>query len=293
MLLLWLGWWLRRAVDRELIQLERLQMALGRRAATDLTPLDTAAPSREVEQLAQAINQLMSRIERGVQAQREFTGNVAHELRTPQAGIRALAEYGLAQTDPQVWQAQLRSIATSQERASRLVDQLLTLALADEARDSLVLGAVSVDEIARATLLDHLPRADALGVDLGGDGLDQSVQAIGHVALLEGALSNLIDNALRYGRPGDGSPHEVTVEVRRDGDAVLRSVTDNGPGIEGSHRDELVQRWAQGRTGMELGEGSGLGLAIVSRYAELLGAQLTLGVGAGGRGLCATLRLRA
>lgn len=291
-LLLWLGWWLRRSLDHELLHLKRLQTALYRRNSNDLTPLNTTAPSLEIERLAQAINQLMVRIARGVQAQREFAGNVAHELRTPLAGIRALAEYGLAQADPDVWKAQLGKIATSQERAGRLVDQLLALALADEARDSLLPGPVWLDEIVRNTLLSYLPRADSQGVDLGATGLDHPLEAIGHVVLIEGALTNLIDNALRYGRPGDNSRHAVTVALCSEGDAVLMSVSDNGPGIAGPLRERLFQRWAQGGAGVERGEGAGLGLAIVSRYAALLGGKLTLDTAAGGRGLCATLRLR-
>ena len=68
-------------------------------------------------------------------------------LRTPLAAIRALAEYGLNHADPKVWRAQLARIAASEERASRLVEQLLALALADEARDSLVLVPVRIDEL--------------------------------------------------------------------------------------------------------------------------------------------------
>lgn len=293
LLILWLGWWVYRSVGQEMAPLERLQAALERRDSNDLTPLDAAAPSREVERLALTINDLMLRIGRGVQAQREFTGNVAHELRTPLAGIRALAEYGLAQSDPQQWLAQLRRIAASQERASRLVDQLLALALADEARDSLALVPVRVDEIARNTVLGQLARADAQGVDLGGVGLDEPVAALGSAVLIEGALTNLIDNALRYGRPADDSRPSVTVSVRRDGDAVLLSVTDNGPGIDAAQRDRLLRRWAQGHAGVARGEGAGLGLSIVSRYAVLLGGSLALDAGAQGRGLSAVLRMRA
>lgn len=291
-LILLLGWWLYRTVGRELAPLERLQAALDRRASTDLSPLASVAPSREVERLAQAINELMLRIGRGVQAQREFAGNVAHELRTPLAGIRALAEYGLSQADPNVWREQLRSIATSQERASHLVDQLLALALADEARDSLALVPVRIDEIARGTVLAHLPRADAQGVDLGGVGLDQPLLAIGNAVLLEGALNNLIDNALRHGCLGGSAEPAVTVEVRRLDDTVSVSVVDNGLGIDDALRDRLLQRWVQGQPGAARG-GAGLGLSIVARYAAMLGGTLHLSTSQGGRGLCATLSLKS
>jgi two-component system sensor histidine kinase TctE len=235
----------------------------------------------------------MARIDQGVKAQREFAGNVAHELRTPLAGIRALAEYGLAQKDPTVWQAQLRRIEASQGRASRLVDQLLALALADEARDSLPLEPVELDELVHSCVLTFLPRADAAGVDLGAVGLDAPMPVLGRIELLEGLVNNLIDNALRYGRPTDGTPARLTVELSHDaaGDVVL-SVVDNGPGMEPQQRDQMLRRWAQGEAGQRLGEGAGLGLAIVNRYAMLLRGHFALAQAAGGTGLRASVTLR-
>ncbi len=292
-LLLCLGWWLYRAIGRELAEFETLQKGLERRDSSDLSPLDTDASSREVERVARAVNELMLRVDRGVQAQREFAGNVAHELRTPLAGIRALAEYGLAQSDPQVWRTQLANIAASQVRASRLIDQLLALALADEARESVTLAPVAVNNIARNVLLSYLQRADAQGVDLGAIGLDQAVVALGDAALLEGALNNLIDNALRYGKPGDASRQSITVKVAQQGDVVLISVTDNGPGIDDALRERLLSRWARGQAGAQYKSGAGLGLAIVARYAVLLGGTLILDTTTGGAGLSATLSLQA
>jgi two-component system sensor histidine kinase TctE len=290
--LLLIGTWLRRSIGRELEPLGRLQQALAQRDSTDLTPVNVQAESRDVEHLTQTVNALMKRIQGGLRAQREFAGNVAHELRTPLAGIRALADYGLAQKDPAVWQAQLRSVASSQERASRLVDQLLALALADEASDSVVLAPMMIDEVVHHTVLAFLPRADAAGVDLGAVGLEQPVWAMASRELLEGLLNNLIDNALRYGRPTGGEMPRVTVELRVGLNDVVLSVTDNGPGMDMQHRDLLLMRWAQGAAGVKLGEGAGLGLAIVSRYADLLQGRLELASGADGRGLSASVRLK-
>jgi len=126
-------------------------------------------------------------------------------------------------------------------------------------------------------------------VDLGAVGLDSPVQAQGSVALLEGLLNNLIDNALRYGRPPDGALPRVTVELRREAHEVELSVSDNGPGMALTHREVLLRRWAQGEAGVKLGEGAGLGLAIVARYAALLGGRLELGTAAEGSGLRASL----
>ncbi|MBU2287363.1 MAG: HAMP domain-containing histidine kinase, partial [Gammaproteobacteria bacterium] len=195
-----------------------------------------------------------------------FAGNVAHELRTPLAGIRALADYGLTHREPAVWREQLERIAASQTRASHLVDQLLGLALADESRAGLRCELLRLDEIAQQAVLRHLASADAKGVDLGASGLDQPVSVRGDGALIEGILDNLIDNALRYGG------RTVTVDMA----GSTLSVVDDGPGIPAAELGDWLQRWAQGPAGRQLGQGAGLGLAIVTRYAQLLGAELSL-----------------
>lgn len=297
LLLVVLALWLRRAIQRELQPLAQFQRALDRRDARDLTPMPVEASTRDLQRLGGAVNDLLERVAQGVQAQHEFAGNVAHELRTPLAGIRALASYGLAQKDPAVWREQLAGIVQSEARASHLVDQLLALALADEARGAMPLQAVALDQLVHDTVLRFLPRADAAGVDLGALGLEQSVVVQGQPLLFEGVLGNLIDNALRYGAPAAGQTPRVTVALACEGQGpdacVVLSVVDNGPGIPAPQRQQLQQRWVQGREGERLGQGAGLGLGIVARYAELLGARLELGPGPDGQGLSARLVLPA
>lgn len=283
-LLMLLAWWLRRAISTDLHPLSSLQRALGQRDTHDLAPVAVQASTRDLQQLGGAINSLMSRIEAGVQAQREFAGNVAHELRTPLAGIRALAEYGLAQSNPQVWQQQLKAVSASEGRASHMVEQLLALALADETRDSLRLVPVTLDVLVRRVVLQAMPRADALGVDLGARGIDEPVAVRGDAGLIEGVLNNLLDNAFRHGRPAGGQAPAITVEVRQTGNAVSLHVTDNGPGIATGQHQAMMRRWQRASSGtganvgagIEAGQGVGLGLAIVARYAALLGAHFKL-----------------
>ena len=294
LLLALLALWLRRAIQRDVQPLSDLERALAQRDARDLTPVAVSTRTRDVRRLAEAINDLLARIDRAVRAQKEFTGNVAHELRTPLAGIRALAEYGLSQGEPAVWREQLQSIAQSQARASHLVDQLLALALAQEAQEALQPQALQLEEVVRDALLRHLHRADSLGVDLGARGLDVPQPVLAQRALLEGVLDNLIDNALRYGRPADGEPPRITLEISGDAHGgVCLSVSDNGPGIGAAQRERLRTRWAQGQAGEALRQGSGLGLAIVAEYARILGGCLSLDEAEGGRGLRVSLFLRA
>ena len=285
-LLILLGIWLQRSVDKELDPLSRLQREVDSRHGADLAPVQTQAASQEVQRLADAINRLLERVQAGVQAQREFTGNVAHELRTPLAGIRSLAEHGLAQKDPEQWRTQLQRVLQSEQRASHLMDQLLALALADESRDTVVLHPLAMDVLVRDFVLRHLPQADAQGIDLGASGLDEPLWAWGQTALLEGVLANLLDNAMRYGRPGLAQPAaptpptqptaQITVSLQARGDEVILSVTDNGPGLSAEQQERLIARGSQGLDGQALGRGAGLGLSIVQRYAELLEGRLNL-----------------
>jgi two-component system sensor histidine kinase TctE len=274
-LLMGLALWLQRAIEADLNPLAELTRLVGKRDARDLTPVPVSGSSRDVQRLGQAVNALLARIAQSVQAQREFSGNVAHELRTPLAGIRALADYGLRHPDPQVWREQLQGIAQSQERASHLIDQLLALALADEAQQTLAHEPVALDVLVGEAVLRFLPRADAAGVDLGARGVEQPVRVMGSGALIEGVLNNLLDNALRYGRAPQGESH-ITVAVHDAPQAVVLSVSDNGPGVSAVQMQQLTQRWVQGSAGEALKEGSGLGLAIVSEYARLLGAHVSM-----------------
>lgn len=294
LLLVLLVWWLRRVIQADLLPLAQLQRELSLRGARDLSPMPlsvtAAASTRDIQKLGTSVDALLAGLSASITAQREFAGNVAHELRTPLASMRAQAEYALSHTDPSVWREQLHAIVRGQQRASHLVEQLLGLALADEARGSLQIVPIAINEVARSVLLRYLPKADAAGVDLGGEGLDEPQVVQADAALLDGILVNLLDNALRYGvgHPPQATP-QVTVSIEQRDGAVKLSVTDNGPGMTVEHTLQLRQRWALGPAGQRLGEGAGLGLAIVSRYAELLGAQFDLHEPNGDGGLCASI----
>ncbi|GAB3503065.1 sensor histidine kinase [Curvibacter fontanus] len=288
-LLLLLAVWLRGIIGLELRPLNALQRSVEQRDALDLTPVPVSASSRDIEHLGTAINALLGRVSQSLQAQREFSGNVAHELRTPLAGIRALAEYGLARAEPAVWREQLQRIGASEARASRLVEQLLALALADEADVGVQNEPVALDEVVRETVLRYLPRADAAGVDLGVHGLDRPVHVAGNVALIEGILGNLLDNALRYGRAPAGQASTLTVELACEGEGVRLLVIDNGPGLTSQERQHLMRRGVRGLHAERLGQGAGLGLAIVAKFAQLMQAHFALSHAPAGPGLCASV----
>ena len=283
LLLLLLAAWLRRSIARDLQPLATLQQALAHRGSGDLGPVPDEASTRDLQVLAATVNALLQRLERSIRAQKEFAGNVAHELRTPLAGIRALASYGLGHGDPAVWRENLAGIAASEARATSLVDRLLALALAAEAESRLLLEPIALDAMVRECVLRFLPRADAAGVDLGARGIDAPVWVAAESTLLEGILNNLVDNALRYGVSPTG-PLAVTVAVERSATEVLLTVQDNGPGAPREQQLALAARGAQGEAGQLLGQGAGLGLALVAQYARLMNARMALRSGPDGQG---------
>nr|WP_236599964.1 sensor histidine kinase [Ramlibacter alkalitolerans] len=285
LLLLVLAWRLHRSIAQDIAPLAQLRAAVEQRQAGDFTPVPVQADSAEAHDLARAINLLLGRLEESARGQREFTGNVAHELRTPLAGIRAQAEYGLRHRDPEVWHEQLQGIAASETRASQALDKLLALALAYEAGTALQLVPVRLDEAVQEAVMRFLPRADKQGVDLGAEGVDTPSTVQADLTLVEGILNNLLENALRHGTAGgDGRP-VVTVAVQQEDGRTVLSVQDNGPGIPPERRSEMLKRGVRGVG--QPGAGStagGVGLALVTFYAQLLKAPVSFGSGPDGRG---------
>ena len=293
LLLAGLAAWLGRTIRRDVEPLSQLEEAVENRDADDLQPVKVKVTTHDVGALAVAINALLQRLETSLRAQREFSGNVAHELRTPLAGIRALASYGLSRQEPAVWREQLEAIAASEARASRLVEKLLALAVAAEAETGLRLAPVSLDKLVCEAVLRFLPRADAAGVDLGALGIDEPVQVLGDPTLIEAILNNLLDNALRYGVAGGQAQATITVAVESRAGQITLGVQDNGPGMTAAEQAQLTERGAQGDAGRLLGEGAGIGLALVAQHARLMKARMELGTPPSGQGWVCWIHFRA
>jgi two-component system, OmpR family, sensor histidine kinase TctE len=307
LLLALLAWWLRRQVEQDLKPLSHLQKAVERRDASDLSHVPASltqdATSSNIEHLGVAVNALFDRLQLGIAAQREFSGNVAHELRTPLSSIRLQAEQVLTQSAEITTQNAIRKLLRSCDQASHLIDQLLALAFANEMKANVPLMRLDLTDVAHDVVLRHLPRAEPSeqrgSVDFGAEGLDSPVYVLGHRTLIEAVLDNLIDNAFRYGLSQLVDASKITVVVKQDQESgcVYLQVIDQGKGLTAAEVTRLTQRWTQAerkadfaQTALpEVGQGVGLGLAIVARYSELLQAPLSLLANPNGDGLCAQL----
>ncbi len=271
------------AVGRALRPLGRVSDELARRDPAYLAPLAEDAPA-EIAPLVARLNALLARVQSSLEGERRFTSDAAHELRTPLAGLRAQLQVAQGAKDEASRDHAIAQALAAGERATHLVEQLLTLARLEHNAWREAAKPFDLREVAAATLGERAGAAAAKGIELALEG-EAKVPASGHAGLAGIAIGNLLDNAIRYS-PARTS---VTVVVAREQGVAVARVRDQGPGIPAAERERALQRFT--RLEAEGTEGSGLGLSIVRRVAELHGGTLRLGDGPGGTGLEAALAL--
>jgi signal transduction histidine kinase len=238
----------------------RMRAAAGALPPGERLPVPEAHD--ELRSLAEALNDLLARRDEAVQRLRRFTGDAAHELRSPVASIRAQAEVAVAHPDPEFAQEVLAAVTEESERMSTLVDDLLALARSD-AGESQPVGRVDVSEAAIAA-------AERLSVN-GGPRIRVDAPRAGAVVLCAPGevalvLNNLLNNAIRYARV------QVRVSVLPAGATVRLLVDDDGPGVPVEHRSRLFDRFYRVDDDRARGTGgAGLGLALVAETVRRRG----------------------
>ncbi|RQR51130.1 HAMP domain-containing protein [Burkholderia sp. Bp9126] len=280
---LWFG------IGAGLRPLRTIAAGLKRRNANNLEPVDVASMPNEMRPLAEAINDLLARLDRSFTLQRHFIADAAHELRTPIMGLSIQAQLLRRATTPGEREHVLAQIHAGTTRLSHLAEQLLTLARVEPDAQAAAFAPVDLAALCRAVVTDRARVADAHHVDLGATGASR-VMVAGHADTLRVLLNNLVDNAIRYA--GDGA--RVDVGARVDGATPVLEVSDDGPGIPDAERADVWERFYRGAGAQAATtSGSGLGLSIVKRIAEQHRATVALGTSAGGHGLTVTVRFDA
>lgn len=263
-------------VGRGLRPLERLAHDVSTRHPDSLEPLPAGHVPEEAQALVQALNHLLGRLSQALAAQRAFVADAAHELRTPLAALQLQAQLCERATDPQTRAAALTALRAGLQRATHLVQQLLTLARQEPgAAAQAVDGRVGLAAVVRQTLAEQLGLAEARGIDLGADLLDEDAVVEGDAGALSTLCANLVDNAIRYTPEGG----RIDVRVRCDSASTPDprcwiEVCDSGPGIPVTERERVLDRFY--RPAGQPQSGSGLGLAIVRSIAERHAARLVL-----------------
>ena len=274
------------AVGHGLRPLESMSNAVAARRPDAMSPLSERDLPRELRPLAASLNALLARLDEAIGAQRRFTSEAAHELRTPLAAL-ALQVGEVERASDGARAAAIADLKLGLARTSRLVEQLLTMARLEP--EGLIRNSSRVDlvAIAKEAIVARIPVAESRSIDLGcTETANVSVQ--GDAATLATLLANLLDNALRYTPTGG----RIDVSITEDGGGALLTVADTGPGIPAAARERVFERFHREPSPDDatLGVGSGLGLSIVRRIADAHGATVTLDSGADGKGLVVRVR---
>jgi two-component system sensor histidine kinase QseC len=253
-------WW---NVRSGLQPLQRLRQALLKRDTQTLTPVSLTETPQEVQPMLDALNDLLQRLSQRMETERRFTADAAHELRTPIAAIRAQAQVALSSTtNDEVRQQALQDTLLGCDRASRVVEQLLTLARVEGPQD-VASEPFRLDQLAQQVLADLTPDALRRGQTLELLA-PEPLQVNGQSTLWHILLRNLIDNALRY------SPNGATVRIqaqRLEGGQMEVTVQDSGGGLSSADMARLGERFF--RVLGNQATGSGLGWSIVRHIAHL------------------------
>jgi two-component system OmpR family sensor kinase len=246
----------------------RLADEIDARSEQELHPIQQAHVPSEIRPFVIAINRLLQRVSDSMQLQRRFLADASHELRSPMAALSLQAEM-LSNVDmPDEAKKRLARLRQGIDRGRNLLDQLLSLARAQDAKATPT-KTISVQHVYRRVLEDLMPLAEAKHIDVGV-AITSDVHLLANELDLVAIVKNLVDNAIRY-TPDGGC---IDLSVVDEPNHVILEIEDSGVGIPEGERERVLDPFYR-----VLGSdqtGSGLGLSIVKTIAERLQGRIEL-----------------
>jgi len=243
--------------------------------AGDLTGrVPRAGGGDEIDRLAVNLNAMLDQIERLMTGMRQVTESVAHDLRTPLSRLRARVELALIRDtdDPEVYRAVLQDTITEADRLLATFTALLSIAEAESGAKRTDLEPVDLTEVVRLAADLYEPVAEEKGQTLSTE-IRGTATVRGNEQLLAQAVSNLLDNAVKY--TPEGGHITLLLEGAGPGRAARVTVADSGSGIPVEMREKVLERFVRLDTA-RASPGNGLGLSLVDAVARLHGAHLVL-----------------
>jgi signal transduction histidine kinase len=239
----------------------------------------------ELDRLAENLNVMLERIEALMMGLKEVSDNIAHDLKTPLTRMRNRAEEALASSGSEAeYRAALERTIEESDGLIRTFNALLMIARAESGQARGNMDDFDAADVARGIHELYEPLAEDDGMTLRVKA--ESARLHGNRELISQALANLVENAIKYGKPSPvvqpldpaaaARTREILIEARREGDRVLFTVADHGPGIPEGDRKHAVERFVRLEASRTL-PGSGLGLSLASAVATLHGGELRLG----------------
>ena len=241
--------------------LARLTKSISKRGPKDLRPVAAPVPA-EMVPLVSSLNTLMHRLEKSLTRSEDFITEAAHRVRTPLTVVRTQAEITLRQIDKPRNRKNLKEIIRAIDESSRAAGQLLDHAMVTFRADNLALEKVNICQLINDTVDRLSPLADLRDISLEVELLHHA-SVLGDPILLQNALYNIIDNAIKYS-PIDS---KVVTTISSINEKIQISVNDTGPGFNSDEPSKLIERFQRGEN-VEGIIGSGLGLTIVHEVVE-------------------------
>ena len=270
------------AAQSSIRPLQVLTGVVSRRGPKDLRPVQRAVPS-EMLPLVHSLNRFIERLRISLTRSEEFIAEAAHRVRTPLATVRTQAEITLRRVEKDENRNSLREMIRAIDESSRAAGQLLDHAMVTFRTDSLERKPVDLQALT-AELADRLrPVADLKDIALILD--TAPVPPLpGDAILIQNALRNILDNAIKYSPP----ERDILITLTYNGTEAFLTVTDEAGGFPEAERQQLTGRFVRGSNAAGT-IGSGLGLTIAREVAEAHGGRLTLSTSETGTGACVSL----
>lgn len=271
------------AARMSLRPLNQIAASVSRRGPGDLRPLLRAAPA-DLAPLLGALNRLMERLRLSLRRSEDFIAEAAHRVRTPLATVRVQAEIALRTVTDETEKERLRRIIRAVDESARSAGQLLDHATVAYRVEELARDRLDLADLAVQAAAGMEPTAAMREIHLSLDLCP--VLVAGDAVLLDSAIRNVLDNAIKY----SAEDTTVTLRVAKVGSVAHLQVLDEGPGLGDGPKSRLTERFRRG--GNIAGVvGSGLGLTIASEVLRAHGGHLDLQNNENGRGACVTLVL--
>jgi heavy metal sensor kinase len=265
---------------RALVPIDQLASEARRITAERLHErLTVSNPKDEIGRLTAVMNDAFARLESSFDQLRRFTADASHELRTPLAVVRGIGEAAVAERrHPAEYEEAIGSMLEEVDRMTHLVDTLLRLSHADAGTIRLSRAPLDLGQLAREVASSLGILAEERNQKLTLEVSDGVLVPVDRLVVRE-ALTNLLDNAIKYGPVGS----TVAIQVARRGDQAMLAIADEGPGILSEHRERIFHRFFRvDQARSRDGGGAGLGLAIAKWAVDMHGGQITVDQRPGG-----------
>jgi signal transduction histidine kinase len=268
-LLIWFG------IGRNALKrIDRMSAATKKIMAGDLSQrLPQGRSGDEFDRLSGSLNAMLGRIEKLNEGLRQVSDNIAHDLKTPLTRLRNKAAAALDDDDETKRRAALEGIIAESDQLIRTFNALLMISRVEAGSIAAEMTDVDMSAIAADSAELYEPVAEDAGLTLEAE-IEPGLSVQGNRELIGQALSNLIDNAMKYACECEGDK-KLIVRLVSETDAIVLSVSDNGPGIPADKRGEVLKRFVRLDESRSK-PGTGLGLSLVEAVMELHGGSLAL-----------------